>query len=528
MKAPLPEKHGRHWCIRVRMPNGERAWVPVAKSTATLARATDRAAEWNEHRAERIVAWMKAREEQKRAEAAQAADGPTMTVSALAEAWIDGRLLEQHGPQNRLRERRDVVSARSVLRRCAAVRTRGEHGPTLGELAVKEVTERDIEIAMRRGPKANPSARTVTSYYSILHRLFDLAERPCRLRDRGTNPCDKSMRPAPDDEKIYSFLLPHEVLAVLAFEGAVRGKRKAFQLREADVLRWKVLLILGVYLGLRKENLRGLRWADVDLDSGSFVALRTKNGLPIFATLHFDGVADVLRRWREHTPTLDTDPIVRISERQSRRARQVLHILLRAAGVTRSILFDSDPRVEPIRFHDLRSTFVTWARRAGHSEDFIRARTGHVTKAMIERYSKLATSVEAATFVPFPDLTNAIPEFDHLAPELAPDACGGDGEEQEPRAEALGTLVRSSVFKTVDRRREESLVAEIALLNAGVRPSEAPTDDVSSVPWAPELAPAIRELRGLARCGSLPELDALELLEAAVGDAIAHPQGRRS
>jgi integrase len=51
---------------------------------------------------------------------------------------------------------------------------------------------------------------------------------------------------------------------------------------------------------------------------------------------------------------------------------------LHAVGVARAILFEDDEaNVEQLRFHDLRSTFCTWARRAGKSDAWISKRTGH-------------------------------------------------------------------------------------------------------------------------------------------------------
>jgi hypothetical protein len=67
-----------------------------------------------------------------------------------------------------------------------------------------------------------------------------------------------------------------------------------------------------------------------------------------------------------------------------------LALWIAAAGVTRAILFEENAdNVEALRFHDLRSTFCTWARRAGKSDAWISERTGHeVTVSMINRYDR--------------------------------------------------------------------------------------------------------------------------------------------
>ena len=70
-----------------------------------------------------------------------------------------------------------------------------------------------------------------------------------------------------------------------------------------------------------------------------------------------------------------------------------------------------------LRFHDLRSTFCTWARRAGKSDPWISERTGQeVTGDMINRYDRGAQTLADLDYAPFPDVAHAVPE---LASELA-------------------------------------------------------------------------------------------------------------
>jgi hypothetical protein len=90
---------------------------------------------------------------------------------------------------------------------------------------------------------------------------------------------------------------------------------------------------------------------------------------------------------------------------------------LKAVGVTRALLFEEDaPNVEPLRFHDLRSTFCTWARRAGKSDAWISERTGHdVSGDMINRYDRGATTLDDLGYAPFPEIAHAVPELAALA-----------------------------------------------------------------------------------------------------------------
>ena len=77
----------------------------------------------------------------------------------------------------------------------------------------------------------------------------------------------------------------------------------------------------------------------------------------------------------------------------------------------RLALFERDPDSEPIRFHDLRATFVTWAKRQGRGNGWISDRTGHLTKEMQEHYNRGARLLEDLRYVPFPDISEAIPEL---------------------------------------------------------------------------------------------------------------------
>ena len=89
--------------------------------------------------------------------------------------------------------------------------------------------------------------------------------------------------------------------------------------------------------------------------------------------------------------------------------------------MTRALLFEEDaPNVEALRFHDLRSTFCTWARRAGKSDAWISERTGHeLSGDMINRYDRGATTLEDLAYAPFPTIARALPELAAMTDALA-------------------------------------------------------------------------------------------------------------
>jgi hypothetical protein len=58
------------------------------------------------------------------------------------------------------------------------------------------------------------------------------------------------------------------------------------------------------------------------------------------------------------------------------------------------MLFMRSAQIEPLRFHDTRATFVTWAFRAGKGLGWITDRTGHLSEEMVDRYRRSARQLE--------------------------------------------------------------------------------------------------------------------------------------
>ncbi len=136
-----------------------------------------------------------------------------MSVRQLGEAWTSGKLLEQHGAVNRLRKKAGAYID-SVTLAAYGAKTRGPNAPAFGDMSVTAVTAEDLQAVMASQPKEQ-RAETRNKQYNRLHRLFELAEFPCRLRPEGTNPVKKYLRPAGDADKLFCFLYPAEIVALL-------------------------------------------------------------------------------------------------------------------------------------------------------------------------------------------------------------------------------------------------------------------------------------------------------------------------
>lgn len=321
--------------------------------------------------------------------------GPRATVRQFGEEWTSGKLFERHGEVRGLGEKKSAGSD--------ATRLSAHVYPHIGDKAVADVTDVDIEVCFAKAAQAARAKRgkpwrsgTKFQLYQVTKRLFDLSIKPGRLRI--DNPVSaEDHKPRKDQSKLFAFLYPDELLALLKCRAISIGRR--------------VHYALGCYTGLRKSSLAPLVWTWIDFQHRTMSAIVTKSGMPLLFELQPDLLA-LLQAWYEHCDSpSQLSPVIRDLDAPENREAETLRADLQLAGVTRPLLFSDAPNVQPLRFHDLRATFVTWALRGGKGWGWITARTGHVTEAMMERYNRSAQVLSDLQYTPFPDLTNAVPEL---------------------------------------------------------------------------------------------------------------------
>ena len=340
------------------------------------------------------------------------------TVRELMTAWTTGDLYQQHGAIFGLKS--SMASGKIVEwtleKHALTLKTRSCHGPELGDLPVKDVNENDIAVVMQRH---KGSATTRQHTHKNLKRLFAISIVVCKLRPEGSNPVKPHFRPASDPAKHFNFLYPPELLALLACNTIPLGRR--------------VLYLLAFYWGARKGSLYALIWRCIDFIHGTVSLTVMKggkrlesnndadHGTPVFFVSDPNVIA-TLAAWRDYCGTPEADCLVirDLGLRPGHDEAKVLREDLMKAGVTREILFSTASNVEPIRFHDGRASFCTWARKAGKSDAWIRERTGHSPSGkMIDRYTRQAQTLADLGYEPFPDVSGAIPELAQLSTELS-------------------------------------------------------------------------------------------------------------
>ena len=146
--------------------------------------------------------------------------------------------------------------------------------------------------------------------------------------------------------------------------------------RESELKPLYLIVLFALTTGMRRGELLGLRWQDVDLERRIAVLQNTKNGdrrsVPI--------VPEVANLLREHGKVrrLDTD-------------------LVFAGTGDDPIWFDNYwyralkvAKIKDFRFHDLRHTAASYLAMSGATTAEIAAVLGHRTLQMVKRYAHLS------------------------------------------------------------------------------------------------------------------------------------------
>ena len=270
--------------------------------------------------------------------------------------------------------------------------------PRLGDVPLQGVTPAALTamyadlLAHGRANRPGPlSARTVRMTHSIVRKALSEAVRWGYL---ARNPADLATPPRQQPSEMHTWSADE----LRAFLEAVEGDR------------YYVAYLLAATTGLRRGELLGLRWRDVDLDEGRVSvtqSLLTINNRMVFsppktATSRRSVTLDAftLAALREHRKAA-------LAERLSFAADWPDHDLVSCAP-------DGEP-VHPrrfsayyfsqhvkaaglpkIRFHDLRHTHATLALQAGVHPKVVSERLGHSSIAVtMDRYSHVMPAMEA-------------------------------------------------------------------------------------------------------------------------------------
>jgi integrase len=146
--------------------------------------------------------------------------------------------------------------------------------------------------------------------------------------------------------------------------------------RKSEYKPLYLIVLFAVTTGMRRGELLGLRWQDVDLERRVAVLHDTKNGdrrsVPI--------IPEVVQLLREHGKVrrLDNDLILTPDSAEVWLFDKAWYAALKEA------------KIKDFRFHDLRHTAASYLAMSGASVPELAAVLGHKTLAMVKRYSHLS------------------------------------------------------------------------------------------------------------------------------------------
>lgn len=161
------------------------------------------------------------------------ATGPNQTLKAYLEGWLE----QQYKFSNILSS--TYVSYRILMRKHII--------PVLGHIRLQKLTHQQVETLYAKKLDEGLSARRVKSIHSVLHTALRLAVKQNLL---ARNVCDLANVPTPKDYEPQP-LTPEQAQHLL---------------QVAREHRFEVLLIVAIATGMRRGELIGLHWQDINLE----------------------------------------------------------------------------------------------------------------------------------------------------------------------------------------------------------------------------------------------------------------------
>jgi len=145
--------------------------------------------------------------------------------------------------------------------------------PYLGHYQLRDIRGRDIESWMSMLLKEGKSTATVAGARRILFGLFKHAYRQEII---NRNPVEQTDAPKRQSVEVTQVKEPWTAQEVIkAFECASLENRSTHK----DI---SLLLTLGIYLGLRRGEMLGLKWDDIDFEANTITVRRTLKELKKF------------------------------------------------------------------------------------------------------------------------------------------------------------------------------------------------------------------------------------------------------
>lgn len=308
------------------------------------------------------------------AERGQVTDGGKMTLRDLCEAWLLAS--ESSLKPSTFRRYTDTVRLHIL--------------PVLGAKQIGKLTKADVERLYDDRRKAGLSPTTVFHISGTLHRALDHAERSEWI---GRNVSELVKRPRRATPEMQTWSV-EQVAAVFQASG-----------RDSLDALWRLALLTG----MRRGELLGLMWQDVDLEAGTLAVRRTMSR-GVGGTWELGTPKSAAGRRSIALPVLAVDALRRHRVRQLERQLSLgpvwdptgfvftnetggpLHVNTLTRRYEGLVIEAGVPR---IRFHDLRHTSATLLLSLGEHPKIVQERLGHASIAMtMDRYSHVTQDMQ--------------------------------------------------------------------------------------------------------------------------------------
>ncbi|MEI8256504.1 MAG: tyrosine-type recombinase/integrase [Deltaproteobacteria bacterium] len=262
--------------------------------------------------------------------------------------------------------------------------------PIIGALSMRTVARGDLERVVRhlddqviRGEIAWKTAQNV---WAVVTRMFRDAcrSKSTELRVRDDNPARDVEGTDRGAVKTKAYLYPSEFLQLVGCEAV-------------DV-RWRRWVACAVYTFTRESELAAMEHPDVDVVHGVAHVhqqadregappreLKTDEG-----ARRFNVEPELLPLLRAMHDAADGEGRLFPELPDRRHVARWLKTAMRTAGLTRRELYTSTATRRAMRFHDLRSTGITWCAIRGDDPLKIQRRAGHTSLETTQEYIREA------------------------------------------------------------------------------------------------------------------------------------------
>ena len=167
---------------------------------------------------------------------------------------------------------------------------------------------------------------------------------------------------------------------------------------EKQGAEWKLLIMTGIYTGLRLGDCCHLKWEDVNLERGIIQVIPAKtrkhaHGRPVTIPIHpqlmsaFQGMRDGLPPASNIWSAYVNPKVAEYHIMTRWKVDEGLRKIFNAAGITMSVHVEGRKRKHVLAsFHSLRHTFVSIAANSGVPLPVVQSIVGHCSSAMTRHY----------------------------------------------------------------------------------------------------------------------------------------------